>query len=76
MRLVESACVSKDGWRVGERRGGEVRVGYEVGDGVIGIGREELSYGRYLRDVSVVEAGNGRRVEVQSYIVTAVRQAD
>ena len=74
VRLVESACAPNGGWRVGERRGQEVRAGYEVGDGVVGIGRDELSYGRYCRDVLVVEAGNGQRVVAQSYIVTAVRQ--
>ena len=76
VRLVESACLPSGGWRVGERRGREVRVGYEAGDGVVGIGRDELSYGRYLRDALAVEAGNGRQIEVQSYIVTAVRQPD
>ena len=76
VRLVESACLPKGGWCVGERRGREVRAGYEAGDGVVGISRDELSYGRYLRDVLAVETGQGRRVEVQSYIVTAVRQPD
>ena len=69
VRLVEQS-----GWRVGQRRDREERrglVGYEAGDGVVGIGRSELSYGRYLRDVLVVQDGNGRQVEVQSYIVTA-----
>ena len=73
VRLVESACLPNGGWRVGERRGREIRVGFETGDGVVGIGRDELSYGRYLRDTLIEQAGNGRSVEVQSYIVTAVR---
>ena len=46
VRLVEASCGAKSGWRVGERRGREVRLGYEAGDGVAGIGWDELSYGR------------------------------
>jgi hypothetical protein len=60
-------------WRVGERRGGGVCEGYQVGDGVVAIGRDELSYGRYMRDAMFAIGRDGREELVQSFIVTCQR---
>ena len=72
--------VEKTGqWKVGERRRGEGAAaasshdGYAPGDGVVGIGKDELSYGRYLCDVMRAVGKNGREEEAQSFIVTAER---
>ena len=72
VRVVEGrAC---GGWKVGGRRGGA--GGYRIDDGVRGVGRDEISYDRYLRDRMIVKRKDGSEVDVQSFLVTAVRAVD
>ena len=78
-KMMENA-----GWRVGDRRGKSSQANegggdgaeerYQIGDGMRCIGRDDLSYGRYLRDRMRVQRKDGKgEVEVESYIVTAMK---